>query len=117
MVTLDAILASLARLEAGQMNILAAQDKLWQSLGAVERKLDDMIVPILSSLENRLMELHNLHCSQTARIDAGLRGVSDGCGLAIGELRKDFATRSASPLGGKARSGTKRRRAARRTCK
>ena len=59
------------------MNILAAQDKLWQSLGAVERKLEGLhdAMALFSENEDKL----------TLKLDAGLKGTADGVALAIAE--------------------------------
>src|SRR5277367_1018543 len=121
MTSLVAIKEALKRIEEGQMNLCAAQDKLWQGQAAIERKLESYgeptaqnplgltladrlgaveaklklvsdqieyaVVPVLSSLENRMMEAHNLHCSLSTKLEASLQGVTAGTGLAIGELR------------------------------
>jgi hypothetical protein len=114
MVTLDAILASLARieqeqsavhetiinrhvgsteqlkrLEAGQMNAMAAFDKLWQSLGVVERELDMIAARQEETLRHCNLlgtDMENLN----AKLDAGLKGTADGVALAIAELRKEL---------------------------
>jgi hypothetical protein len=88
MASLVAIKEALKRIEANQANEIAARDLVWQSLGAVERKLEDVVIPVMASLENRLMEAHNLHCSLSTKLDAGLKGVTDGCGQAIADLRE-----------------------------
>jgi hypothetical protein len=74
--------ASLKLLREGQMNILAAQDKLWQSLGAVERKLEGLhdAMALFSENEDKL----------TLKLDAGLKGTADGVALALSDMRKSI---------------------------
>jgi hypothetical protein len=76
-------MVTLGRMEEQLFNIAAAQDKLWQSLGAVERKVDNLqqtVEVLRQSTLGLLIE----------EVRAGFRGVSDGTGLAIAELRKDL---------------------------
>ena len=66
---------------ANQANEIAARDLVWQSLGAVERKLEGLhdAMALFSENEDKL----------TLKLDAGLKGTADGVALAIAELRKD----------------------------
>lgn len=109
MVTLDAILASLARLEAGQMNLCSAMDLLSQGQARLAAQVAEMfeklVVRITDCSNYEYAKLEGLHDAMalfsenedklTLKLDAGLKGTADGVALALSDARDEITKCSA----------------------
>ena len=51
-------------------SVADAQAKLLAAQNETNDKLTDVVIPMLASLENRLMEAHNNHCSLTGLVES-----------------------------------------------
>jgi hypothetical protein len=78
MKTLEDMKAQLSRIESMQATLIAADDRLWQSLGAVERKLE--------RLEGKV----DAQGSMLLTLEALLKGTADGVAAAIADLRGEL---------------------------
>lgn len=121
MKTLEDMKIQLDRIEKNQFDLVAAADRLWQSHAALEIKIESGLRGTADGVALAIAELRK-DLGKPREVEP-LRLSDDMHTLfmdLLDELRVTrfaLATRSASPLGGKARSGTKRKHAARRTRK
>lgn len=79
MKTLDELHGKMDLLATNQMNLCSAIDLLWQSQNALVAELK----------RETEQGMHGLELLST-KLEAGLKGITDGTGLALAELRKEL---------------------------